>query len=208
MTDIEKSKEVAVVEEQATKALGAAQKLSITTAEERASATDLLSKMKTVAKMIKTQKETITKPLMEALDNARGLFKPIETNLAEGESLVKKKMLAWDAEVDRKAEEARVKLAQRVEKGTMKPETAVAKMEAIQEAPKAVQGKVGSTQTRTIKKVRITPLAEVKMDAAQLSYCVLKGYLVWNESLVRKDALDGNPIPGAEVYEEKVISAR
>lgn len=202
------TKEVAVVKQQATKALGAAQALNITTPEERISATDLLSKMKTVAKMIKAQKESVTKPLMEALDNARGLFKPVEANLAEGEALVKRKMLDWDAEVDRKAEEERARLAKRVEKGTMKPETAVAKMEDIQAAPTNVQGKVGATQTKIIRKVRITPVMEVKMDAAQVTYCIMKGYLVWDESLVRRDALAGNPIPGAEVYEEKVISAR
>lgn len=208
MTQTTESKEIEVVKQQATKALGAAQALTIESDEDMRNATDLLSKMKSVAKMIKTEKETITKPLSLALDNARGLFKPIETNLADGEALVKRKMLAYQAEVDRKADADRLKLAQRVEKGTMKPETAVAKMEAIKEAPKSVQGNHGSIQTRTIKKVRITPLAEVKMDSGQLGYCIMKGYLVWNESLVRADALKGTPIPGAEVYEEKIIGAR
>lgn len=197
MTDVIETKEVTVVKQQATKALGAAQALTITTPEERASATDLLSKMKTVAKMIKAQKETITKPMMEALDNARGLFKPIETNLAEGEALVKRKMLDWDAEVDRKADEARIKLAQRVEKGTMKPETAVAKMEAIQEAPKAVQGKVGATQTRTIKKYRV-------VDELRLG----REYLMPNMAKITEALKAGYTVDGAEVYEEKVISAR
>lgn len=201
------TKEVSVVKQQSNKALDAAQSLTITSPEEMTVATDHLSKMKTVAKMIKDRKEAITKPLSEALNSARDLFKPIEANLAEAERLVKGKMVAYQTKVEADAEAERLRLAKRVEKGTMKPETAVRKMEEIQEAPKSVQGKTGAMAFRNVKKVRITPLAEVKMDAGQLGYCIAKGYLVWNETLVRKDALAGAPIPGAEVYEEKVVAS-
>lgn len=196
-TEIEETKEVTVVKQQATKALGAAQTLTITSDKDMEGATDLLSKMKTVAKMIKAQKETITKPLMEALENARGLFKPIETNLAEGEALVKRKMLDYQRIVDEKAEADRLKLAQRVEKGTMKPETAVAKMEAIQEAPKAVQGKVGAIATRIVKKYRVTDESKLQRE-----------YLIPNMPAITEALKAGKVVLGAEVYEEKVIAAR
>lgn len=198
MTQEIDNKEVSVVKQQATKALGAAQALTITSAEDRAAATDLLSKMKTVAKLIKAQKETVTKPMMTALENARGLFKPIETNLSDGEALVKRKMLDWDAEQDRAAEMARQKLAARVEKGTMKPETAVAKMENIQSAPTTVAGRSGGqTQTRIVKKYRVVDESKIPRE-----------YLVPNMAAITEALKAGKEVPGAEVYEEKVISAR
>lgn len=195
--NILESKEVAVVKGQASKALAAAQALEIKTPEDMVAATDHLSKMKTVAKMIKERKEAITKPLMEALNSARDLFKPIESNLAEAEAIVKRKMLTYQAEVDRKAEQDRLKLAQRVEKGTMKPETAVAKMETIQNAPTTVQGKVGAVATRTIKKYRV-------VDESKLP----REFLTPDMAKITEALKAGQEVPGAEVYEEKVIAAR
>lgn len=206
MNEISETKEVAVVKQQATKALTAAQTLEIASDEDMKGATDMLSKMKSVAKMIKERKEAITKPLNEALASARDLFKPIETNLAEAERVVKGKMLAYQDKVDKEAEERRVKLAERVERGTMKPETAVAKMADIQTSQTHVEGSVGAVTTRKIKKVRFTELT--KLEGPQIIQLALGGYLQWNETAARRDALAGNPVPGTEVYEEKVIGAR
>lgn len=200
------TKEVSVVKQQATKALGAAQLLTIKSSDDMKAATDMLSKMKTVAKMMKERKEAITKPLTEALNSARDLFKPIETDLADAERLVKSKMIAFQDAQEKAADEQRMKLAQRVEKGTMKPETAVAKMEAIQAPETHVQGNVGSVQTRKVKKVRFLEIT--KLEGPQIIKLALAGYLQWNEVAARRDALAGKEIPGAEVYEEKVIGAR
>ena len=196
MTEEMETKEVSVVKQQATKALGAAQELEIADDEGMVGATDLLSKMKSVAKMIKERKEQITRPLMEALESARGLFKPIETNLAEAERVVKTKMLAYNAEQDRKAEAERLKLAKRVEKGIMKPETAVAKMEAIQAAPANVQGKTGAMAFRTIKKYRVTDESKLPRE-----------YLMPDTAKINEALKAGKEVPGAEAYEEKIVAS-
>lgn len=206
MNEMTETKEVAVVKQQATKALTAAQALEIKSDEDMKGATDMLSKMKSVAKMIKDRKEAITKPLNEALASARDLFKPIETNLAEAERVVKGKMLSYQDAVEKKAEDQRVKIAERVERGTMKPETAVAKMADIQAPQTHVEGNVGAVTTRKIKKVRFTELT--KLQGAQIVELATAGYLQWNETVARRDALAGKPVPGTEVYEEKVIGAR
>lgn len=190
---------------QATKALTAAQELEIKSPEQMTAATDLLSKMKTVAKMIKERKEAITKPLTEALNSARDLFKPIETNLADAERIVKGKMVDYQQAVEFKAEEERLRLAKRVEKGTMKAETAVAKMEKIEDAPTTVQGSVGAMAFRTVKKVRFAELAS--LSAPDIAALVSGGYVAWNETAARKDALAGKNVPGVEVYEEKVVAS-
>ena len=191
------SKEVAVVQQQSSKALEAANAITITTDEELATATDHLSKMKTVAKMIKDRKEAITRPLMEALNSARDLFKPIESNLADAERIVKNKMLAYQNEQQRIADEATAKLATRVEKGTMKPQTALKKMAEVGAPTTTMQGKVGSIRTSIVKRYRV-------IDASLLP----REFLVPDMGKITEALKSGQAVSGAEVYEEKVISAR
>ena len=91
------TKELAVVRGQVTKAMDAANGLAIGTKEEMVAATDVLSRIKKVAKMARDRKEEITKPLNDALKSARDLFRPLEDGLAEAERIVKGKMVAWQA---------------------------------------------------------------------------------------------------------------
>ena len=190
------TKEVSVVKQQSSKALAAAEALTITTPEELATATDHLGKMKQVAKMIKDRKEAITRPMMEALNSARDLFKPIEANLAEAERIVKGKMVTYQTEVEKKAEEERLRLAKRVEKGTMKPETAVRKMEEIQDAPKSTQGKTAAMAFRNVKKYRVTDESKLPRE-----------YLMPNMPAITEALKAGKAVSGAEVYEEKVVAS-
>jgi len=193
----DEDKEIALVKTQASKALTAATEMVIASPEDMTKATDVLSKIKSVGKMIKERKEAITKPLNEALASARGLFKPIEQNHEQAEKIIKDKMLAYQRKMDEAAEAERLRLAKRVEKGTMKAETAVAKMENIQEAPTTVQGAVGQVSTRIVKKYRVTNEALLPRE-----------YLVPDMGKITEALKAGATVPGAEVYEEKVIAAR
>lgn len=197
MTQIPETKEIATVKQQATKALGLAQEMVIASADDRVRATDVLSKMKTVAKMIKEREEAITKPLNEALSSARDLFRPMKQNLAEAESVVKTKMLAYDAAEEKRIAEEQQKIAEKVEAGKMKPETAMKKIENIGEVKTSVQGKVGQTQTRTVKKYRVVDESKIPRE-----------YLVPDMGKITEAFKAGKVVPGAEAYEEKIISAR
>lgn len=197
MTNQIETKEVSVVKQQATKALTAAQELAIASQEDMVKATDILSKIKTVGKMIKERKEAITRPLMESLNSVRDLFRPIESNHVEAEKIIKTKMLAWQDAEDKRAEAERAKVAARVEKGTMKPETAVEKMEQIQDAPVTTKGKVGTVSTKIIKKYRVTDESKLPRE-----------FLTPDMGKITEALKAGQAVPGAEMYEEKVISAR
>lgn len=191
------SQEVAIVKQQATKALNAANDVQITTQEQYEVATDLLSKIKTVGKMLKERKEEITRPLMDALNSARDLFKPIEQSHADAERIIKSKMVAYQYEQERIQAAEQAKIAARVEKGTMKQETAIKKMEAMPEVPTTARGKVGMVSTRIMKKLVIND-----ENAVPREYCSPDNTKI-------KAALDaGKDVPGASYIEEKVISAR
>lgn len=190
------TKEVAVVKQQATKAVTAAQELVIKDAEGMTLATDVLAKIKKVAKMAKERKEAITKPLSEALNSARDLFKPIEANCAEAEQIIKRKMVEYDNVQTKKADEERLKLAQRVERGTMKATTAVAKIAAVQEAPKSVQGASGAMAFRMVKKYRVVDETLIPRE-----------YLVPDTARIFEALKRGVAVPGAECYEDKIVAS-
>ena len=194
---MEQSTEVAVAKQQATKALNAANEINISTQEHYESATDLLSKIKSVGKLIKERKEEITKPLTDALNSARDLFKPIEQSHAEAERIIKGKMVDYQNEQEKIREAEKAKIAARVEKGTLKQETAVKKMAEITTVPTNAQGKFGSVSTRIIKRISIIDASLIPRE-----YCVPDNTLI-------KEALDaGKEVPGAKYIEEKTIVAR
>jgi hypothetical protein len=193
--DIE-NKELTVVRQQTTKIYNVANDLVIATDDDLTKATDALATVKNLGKMIKVRKEEITKPLSEALSSARDLFKPIETSHAEAERIIKGKMLAYQAQQEKARAEATAKIAAKVEAGTIKPETAIKKMEALVEVKTSSQGRVGAFATRIVRKYRIT-------DASKLP----RQFLMPDMSKITEALKSGVVVPGAEIYEEKVIAS-
>lgn len=195
------NKEVAVIElpfvkGQATKALAAAQDITIKTDADMEQAADVLSRIKKVGKMLDSYKETQTRPLMTQLQEIRDTLKPLEQNRDEAEKIIKSKMLAYQKEVDAKNQLERDRLAARVEKGTMNQDTAIEKIENQQEVKKTAQGKVGKIATRKITKYRIVDERLIPRE-----------YLTPNMALITDAIKRGVAVPGAESYQEDVIQS-
>lgn len=188
--------ELAVVRGQATKALSAANDLVIKTDQDMESATDILSKIKQVGKLIKARKEQITEPLMESLKSARDLFKPLEQNHEEAERIIKTKMLTYQREADAKNRAEEERIAARVEKGTMREDTAIAKIEAMPEVKRSIQGKVGKVTTRKVPKYRVIDESLIPRE-----------YLVPDMGKITEALKKGIAVPGATIIYEEVISA-
>lgn len=190
------TKEVSVVKQQATKAVNAAGEFSIKTPEDMQKATDWLGRIKQIAKDLKARKEEITKPLNEALLSARDLFRKPEADLAEAERVIKDKMLDWQEKEDERINKAKNKVIDQVEAGKISVEKGVAKMEKIDDAPVAVQGKTSAVAFRTVKKYRV-------VDESKLP----REFLVPNMAKITEALKAGVPVPGAEMYEEKVVAS-
>lgn len=171
--------------------------VEINTDDEYKNAIDIISKLKESGSKLKNIKESITKPLNDALKNARSLFSPLEQQLTNAESELKSKIIAYKKKKDEEAKKEEDRVAARLEKGTMKLETAEKKISNIQRVEKTTRGSIGEVQIKKIKKVRITDVKLLPIE-----------YMVPNEVLIRKDALGGKQIPGVEVYEEETVSAR
>ena len=177
--------------------------LFIDSNESLAQATDILSKIKTASKDVKNRKEEITKPLNDALKSARSLFKPIEDDLATAERTIKGKMLDYSNEVERKAAEQAAKLEKRVEKGTMRVDTAMRKMDDIETVGSSVQGENGSIQFRTVRNIKIVDPTKIP-----LKYMMNEKVLAAISAAVRTDVLNGTKVDGVEIVEEKQIAAK
>lgn len=191
------TKEIELLKKETNSKLEEVKKLEISNSEQVKIATDFLGQIKTLSKTIKEKKEAITKPMMTALNEVRDLFKPIETLHSEAEGIIKNKMLAFqraEAERIRKEEE---KIMSRVEKGTMKTETAMNKLENVGEVQKSVKSDFGSIATRKVKRFRIVDIDKIP-----------RTFLMVDETAIRRAMMSNIPVEGIEYYEEEIISAR
>lgn len=185
------TKELAEIKSQVSIVQQQANSLSVNNQQEADEATALLKNVKQAEKFLTEKKEEITKPLMKSLSAVRDLFKPLELNIADATKTIKAKILAWTIEEQDKKDKEQARIAARVEKGTMRADTAAAKLENIsKDAPKS--------NVRTLKKVRIVDETAIPRE-----------WLVPNMIAITQAVLKDNiTIPGVEIYEEKSITAR
>jgi len=188
------NKEISVIKTQISKAVSAANNLEIKTADDMPKAVDLLSKIKSVGKLITDKKKSITDPLNTALKNARGFFKPVEDEYANAEGIVKKKMLDYDIKAREQARKEAEKIEKKVESGKMSIEKASEKLDEAQ-PKKSVATAEGQVQFKTIKKVVIKDEKALPRE-----------YLMPDIMKIKKVALAGVEIAGVEVVEEKVVA--
>ena len=196
-------KELTPIKAQVTKSVNRANDVIIDSPESLASATDILKAIKDAGKVVKTRKEEITKPLNDALKSARSLFKPLEDDLASAERIIKDKMLDYTSEVDRKAAEEAAKLEARVDRGTMRVDTAMRKIDEIETVGSSVKGAKGSVQFRTVRNIKIVDPTKIP-----LKYLSNEKVLAAISAAVRTDVLNGTKVDGVEIVEEKQVAAR
>lgn len=193
------TKDLAPIKAQATKAYKYAGELVIKTPEDEKKAITELSSINKIGDNVAEKKEAIMRPLLDATKATRELFKPLEDSVASAVSIIKKKLIDYRTAAEKKETEAKAKIAARVEKGTMKMETAVAKTEAIGTLDKTIGTDEGAVQYKTVRKARIIDPKKVPAE-----------YLVVDEPKAKKAALAlgglGELIPGVEVYEEKELA--
>lgn len=191
-------KGLTVVRQQTSRALSAATELSIEKKEDLEKATDLLSKIKQVGKIITDRKKLITDPINKALKEARALFAPLEDNYEEAERIVKSKMVSYQREEEERARKEQEKIAKKVDSGKLKFETAAKKIEAIDIPQNSVEGdKGGKIMFKEIKELVIIDEMEIPRE-----------YLVVDMIKLRKEAFAGKEIPGVKVEMKKIVSAR
>ena len=190
--------EVEVVKKEMLTIQKAANDFQINNDNDLAQSADILKQISEGEKLLTARKEEITRPLMQSLSSIRDLFKPLELGFADAKKMLKSKVVAYQLEQEEKAEKEKARLAARVEKGTMRADTAASKIEAIEEPKKSVSGSVGKISTRILVKVRIVDETSIPRE-----------YLVPDIAKITEAVIKQNiEIPGVEKYEEKSIAIR
>jgi hypothetical protein len=191
------------IKRQVTTAVNRANDILIDSQESLASAADILKAVKDAGKVVKTEKEKITKPLNESLKAARDLFRPIEDDLATGERIIKSKMVDYEAEIEAKRAAEAAKLEARVEKGTMRTDTAMRKMDDLETVDSTVKGAKGSVNFREVRKVKIVDPTKIP-----LKYLANEKVIDAIRAAVSTDVLNGTKVEGVEIVIEKVVASR
>jgi len=152
-TDLTLPKEISPMVKQA-------KALTITNDETLSLATSQLSSLNIMADKVKAEKEKVTKPINEALRAERARWKPLEDELGEAIDYIRKTMGAYQTALMKKRREDEERIAKRVEKGTLKVETAINKLANIEAPTQKVATDNGSLAFRTDYKLVIKkPLA-------------------------------------------------
>ena len=195
------NKELTVVKTQITKATSAAQSLTIEDADGMARGSELLLKIKEVGKFIKERMEAPVKRAYQAYkdikDEQEKTFGAYVKNYEDAERLVKTKMVEYQTELEKKAKEEELRLAQKVQSGYLKPETAIERMAAI-EVPENKTKVDGGTVSFRIDKIAVID------DKSKLPLEFLLPDMVAINRAIR----EGREIPGVRVEERKVVVAR
>lgn len=197
-------KELSANKAQLTKASNYATDLQVTSKEDYEMALDQGKKIKTALDTVVSRREEITRPMNDALKSTRALFKPIETGFEEALATIKGKMTRWFTEEKRRVDEETAKIAARVEKGTLKEETALRKIGEVEKVERVVETETAKASMRTVRKVRFASLK--LMPPEDINFLVQHDYIIWDSVKARKDALSNLVVPGSEIYEDQELA--
>lgn len=164
---------------------------------------DKIKQIKKLEKYVLQEKEKYTEPAKKIIEEAKEQYDPYIKQCRNAEIMLKEKAKKYMLAKEEKRETKIDNIAGRVERGTMKQETAIEKLENLPEEQKTVRSDKGSALTISKRKVAVIEKPEL----------VPKQYWIIDEVRVRREALEldkkGLPqIPGVVIREEADLSSR
>jgi predicted RND superfamily exporter protein len=193
--------EIAIVDEKIKGLRTMVESTKVTSDEELAKASDLTKQIKVMAKFLKEKKEIFVKPANEIIAQAKSIYDGPIKECLNAEEVIKQRMgkyMTDQAEIRRKQEQ---EIADKLEKGKIKTETAVRRIEKLPDAPKNVQTANSGVQLR-----------KRKVATIQDKNLIPDEYWIVDEVRVRRDALDReknglHQIPGVIITEETSVAS-
>lgn len=188
--------EIEVVRQSVTRMKTMIESSPVTTDEELGTVADKVKNIKTLAKAIKEKKDKFVAPAKAIVDEAKATFDPLIKECENAELILKERAQKYMLAKEEKDRIAKDKIAAKVEAGTMKPETAVKKMEAMPEVQNTVRTDTGAGLRMAKRKVaKITDVSLIPDE-----------FWIVDEVRVRREALERekygkDPIPGVTIEE-------
>lgn len=193
--------EIAIVEEKIKGLKVMVESTKVTNDQELASASDITKQIKSMASALKSKKEIFVKPAKEIIEQAKKIYDEAIKECLNAEEIIKQRMgkyMTDQAEIIKKQEQV---IADKLEAGKIKTETAVKRMEKLPDAPTNISTGNSGVQLR-----------KRKVAVIQDPNLIPDEYWEINEVRVRRDALDreknGLPqIPGVIITEETSVAS-
>lgn len=175
---------------------------NITNDDELNRVADEIKKFKTLKKYIEQEKDKLVDPAKAIIAEAKEKYDPFIKKCENAEIILKERAKKYMLAKEQKRIENEQKIAARVEKGTLKAETAVRKLESLPEAQNTVRTDKGSALRMSKRKI-----AEI-VDPELIP----REFWIIDEVRVRREALgrdkEGLPqIPGVVIREIADLSS-
>lgn len=148
-----------------------------------------LTQVKEIKKIIQEKKDSVVKPLNEALKNTRALFKPIEDKVDVIETYLKGEVLKYNTKLLQEQRKREEEAQSKIEAG--------ATFEEATKSVERIEKKIDAIPTRKIKRLKITDASKIERQ-----------FLVPNEQAIKEALLAGIKVSGCELVEEEIIVNR
>lgn len=166
--------------------------LSVSSPEDLKEAANLLTELNTFKDRITDEKDKVMRPLLDAINAERKRWKPIETKLDDAITKVRGAISKYQTQITAEAKSKEEKIAARIEKGTMKLDTAVRKMNEIDQPETSIEAENGSLKFRTDRKFEVTDITKVPYE-----------YLLPDMPGIRAAMKAGKELPGIRYWDEQ-----
>ncbi len=204
MENIIPKKELEIVKKSVASADSFSQSLKITSKEDYDGALAEGKAIKARLDAVVEQKEVLSKPAYATYKGILTFFKPFEETYEKALKVVKAKMVAYSDEQARIAASKIEKVEARVEKGTMRENTAGQKIAEIKkEVAPTVVTEAGKATTKQVPKYR---LVDLKLIPAEFLKSGLEVSDVADMKKVKASFDLEKPVPGVEKYYVSEVS--
>lgn len=167
-----------------------------------AKSSDILANVKRLGTFLKQERAKLIDPAKAIIDEAKKKYDPFLAECQEAERAIKGKVAGYIDAKEKAATKQAAGIEARVEKGTMKPETAAAKMAAIEKPAATVATASSAITTSKVAKATI-----VDGDQIPDEFWIIDEVAVRKEALRRHKAGE-EQIPGVKVEVVNQISSR
>lgn len=172
----------------------------IASAKNLVEASEIRIQIKAEAGFIKTNKEKMMRPLLDAVEVERGRWRKRETEIKEALDHLDRSMIDYQTEAKREADEKAEKIAARVGpgRGKLSAETALAQLDEINTPEKVIESDNGATGFRTYQMFAVEDITKLPAE-----------YLLPNDQAIRKAMENSVKLPGVRYYtEERPVNRR
>lgn len=196
----EVNKEVEVVQGQVNDMELMVEETKVENQEQLADVSDKIKEVKEIGKAIKKEMAKTVDPAKEIIAATKDRFNPFLENCKEAEARLKKKAEVFMLAEKKREDDEKEKLANKVDSGYMKPETAIEKMEKVPEAKK-----IKKTGRSTLSMRMLKVPGEIDEEKVPEEYFIPRQL---DMVKINKVVKAGVEIPGVQVVEKSSMASR